>query len=50
MSKSAGAASIKYLRESGKTKAEVFGMVGHLAGAGERISNWNEMGIYFLKE
>ena len=43
MSKSAGAASVKYLRENGKTKAEVFGMIGNLLGANKRVGNWNEL-------
>jgi glutamyl/glutaminyl-tRNA synthetase len=49
MSKSAGAASIKYLRESGKTKAEVFGLIGGLLGAGEKPGDWHELATLVLK-
>ena len=43
MSKSAGAASVKYLRENGKSKAEVFGLIGSLLGSDGSISNWREL-------
>jgi glutamyl/glutaminyl-tRNA synthetase len=43
MSKSAGAASIKYLRESGKSKAEVFGLISALLGFNKTIENWQQL-------
>ncbi|WP_257668874.1 glutamate--tRNA ligase family protein [Parapedobacter tibetensis] len=43
LSKSAGATSIKYLREQGKTKAEVYQMIGHMLGLKHPISSWEEL-------
>jgi len=43
MSKSAGAAAVKYMREIGNSKAEVFGKIGSLLGPAETIRNWEEL-------
>jgi glutamyl/glutaminyl-tRNA synthetase len=43
MSKSAGAASVKYLRETGRGKAEVFGAIGAMLGVDENISSWESL-------
>ncbi len=47
MSKSSGATSIKYLRESGKTKIEVFEIIGGLLGFTQTIAGWQELGELF---
>jgi glutamyl/glutaminyl-tRNA synthetase len=49
MSKSAGAASIKYLRENGLSKADIFGLIGESLGANNRAGNWNELAALVLK-
>jgi len=43
LSKSAGATSIKYLRESGKTPAEIFGIIGAAQGQAD-ITTWQQLG------
>ena len=43
MSKSAGAASVKYLRESGKSKTEVFGLIGSLLGCNGDVADWAQL-------
>jgi glutamyl-tRNA synthetase len=43
LSKSAGATSIKYLRESGKTPAEILGLVAAMTGK-VNITTWQELG------
>ena len=48
MSKSSGATSIKYLRESGKTKTEVFELIGSLLGNAQRVTSWRELGEAFI--
>jgi glutamyl/glutaminyl-tRNA synthetase len=50
MSKSAGATSIKYLRESGKSKAEVFGLIASLLGKHGNASNWNELAALIVPD
>ena len=49
MSKSSGATSVKYLRESGKTKAEVFEMAGDLLGYTQKVRSWQELGEAFIR-
>lgn len=43
LSKSAGATSVKYLRESGKIPAEIFGVIGVMLG-GATIATWQQLG------
>jgi len=43
LSKSAGATSIKYLRESGKTAAEIFCIIGGMLGE-PNIATWQQLG------
>lgn len=43
LSKSAGATSVKYLRESGSSAAEVFKIIGTMAGMDD-ITNWQQLG------
>jgi glutamyl-tRNA synthetase len=43
LSKSAGATSIKYLRESGKTSADIFKLIGSMAGIKGVVENWNQL-------
>jgi glutamyl-tRNA synthetase len=43
MSKSAGATSVRFLRESGKSKAEVFAMIGDLLGLNKSIDSWQPL-------
>lgn len=50
MSKSAGATSIKYLRESGKSKADVFALIGGLLGSDEKVNNWSELAGLVVKD
>lgn len=42
LSKSAEAASVKYLRESGLTAKEVYAQIGALVGLKENINNWQQ--------
>ncbi len=43
LSKSAGATSIKYLREKGNTATEIYGLVSELAGLNASINNWQQL-------
>ena len=43
MSKSAGAASVKYLRESGKSKSDIWRLIGRLMGFKENIEGWQQL-------
>jgi glutamyl-tRNA synthetase len=43
LSKSAGATSIKYLRESGKKPAEIFMLIATMAGIEEPVKNWDQL-------
>ncbi|SDT59948.1 glutamyl-tRNA synthetase [Mucilaginibacter mallensis] len=43
LSKSAGSTSIKYLRENGKSKADVYTIIAGMLGSKESISNWQEL-------
>jgi glutamyl-tRNA synthetase len=43
MSKSAGASSVKYMREIGNSKAEVFSKIGSLIDPAETIHNWEDL-------
>ena len=43
LSKSAGATSVHYLRESGCSKADIFRMIGQMAGLQQPISSWEDL-------
>jgi glutamyl/glutaminyl-tRNA synthetase len=43
LSKSAGATSVRYLRESGKTPAAVYQLIGDMLGSNETISNCQQL-------
>jgi glutamyl-tRNA synthetase len=43
LSKSAGSTSIKYLRESGKSKADVYTMIADMLGSKVSINNWQQL-------
>lgn len=43
LAKSAGAMSVRYLREQGYTKADIYRMIGQLAGLPRPISCWKEL-------
>lgn len=44
LSKSAGATSIKYLRERGKSAADVYGMIAGILGIETDVTNWQQLG------
>lgn len=46
LSKSAGSTSIKYMREQGKTAADVFGIIGSMLGIREPMTNWEQLGAF----
>jgi glutamyl-tRNA synthetase len=43
LSKSAGATSIKYLREQGKSAGDVYNLIGNILGADMPINNWMQL-------
>jgi glutamyl/glutaminyl-tRNA synthetase len=43
LSKSAGDTSVKYLRESGRTAAEIYSMIATLCGMNEVVNNWQQL-------
>jgi glutamyl/glutaminyl-tRNA synthetase len=43
LSKSAGAASVKYLKENGKTAAEIYTLTGKLLGIDQDVTNWQQL-------
>lgn len=43
LSKSAGATSIKYLREQGKTPGDIFTLIAGMLGFSVKVSNWQEL-------
>jgi glutamyl/glutaminyl-tRNA synthetase len=44
LSKSAGATSIKYLRENGNSAEAIFGLIAKMAGIQSPINNWEQLG------
>ena len=44
LSKSAGATSIKYLRESGKSPADIYQLIASMTGINESVVNWRQLG------
>lgn len=49
LSKSAGATSIHYLRENGKTPADIYTLIAALAGINERVINWQQLAGLLIK-
>ena len=49
LSKSAGATSVKYLRESGKKAADVYQAIAEMVGIKEQAENWRELGEQSLQ-
>jgi len=49
LSKSAGATSIKYLRGHGHSAADVYGMIGKMAGIEQEVKDWRELSASLLK-
>ncbi|HEY4197990.1 MAG TPA: glutamate--tRNA ligase family protein [Mucilaginibacter sp.] len=50
LSKSAGATSIRYLRENGKTPADIYTLIAELTGVNERVNNWQQLAGLLIKE
>jgi glutamyl/glutaminyl-tRNA synthetase len=50
LSKSAGATSIRYLRENGKTPADIYTLIAGLMGINERVNNWQQLAGLLIKE
>jgi glutamyl/glutaminyl-tRNA synthetase len=48
LSKSAGAASIKYLREQGKSAGEVYHLIGEVTGTDSPVTNWMDLAAMVL--
>jgi glutamyl/glutaminyl-tRNA synthetase len=48
LSKSAGATSVKYLRENGKSSAEIYSLIALMAGITQPVSNWQQLGHAML--
>jgi glutamyl/glutaminyl-tRNA synthetase len=44
LSKSAGATSVKYLRENGKKAADVYQLIASMLGINETVFNWEQLG------
>jgi len=44
LSKSAGSTSVKYLRESGKTPADVYQLIASMMGIEDPVANWRQLG------
>ena len=44
LSKSAGATSIKYLRENGKSPADIFELIADMAGIEQPVNCWEQLG------
>lgn len=45
LSKSAGSASIKYLRENGNKPSDIYTMIGGMLGVDHRIDNWEQLAL-----
>lgn len=43
LSKSAGATSVKYLRENGKTRADIYTLIAAMLGSEQHINNWQQL-------
>jgi glutamyl/glutaminyl-tRNA synthetase len=44
LSKSAGATSVKYLRENGKNPTEIYRLIASMLGINEPVFNWEQLG------
>ncbi len=45
LSKSAGATSVRYLHESGKTPTDIYKLIGDMLGVEETVNNWQQLAI-----
>jgi glutamyl/glutaminyl-tRNA synthetase len=43
LSKSAGATSVHYLRQTGKTPTDIYTMIGQMLGVNQTINNWQQL-------
>jgi glutamyl/glutaminyl-tRNA synthetase len=43
LSKSAGSTSVRYLRENGKTPADIYGLIGNMLGSNITVNNWQQL-------
>jgi glutamyl/glutaminyl-tRNA synthetase len=50
LSKSAGATSIRYLRENGKKPADIYTRIAALTGINGRVNNWQQLAGLLIKE
>jgi glutamyl/glutaminyl-tRNA synthetase len=50
LSKSAGATSVKYLRENGKSATDIYTMIGAILGSAERIENWQQLAAITIND
>jgi len=50
LSKSAGATSVKHLREQGKSAAEVYGLIGNILEAEMPVNNWAQLAVIVLNK
>jgi glutamyl/glutaminyl-tRNA synthetase len=49
LSKSAGALSVKHLRESGKSPVDVYRLIAAMAGINETVNTWEQLAIAVFK-
>jgi glutamyl/glutaminyl-tRNA synthetase len=50
LSKSAGDTSVKFLREQGKTPADIYTIIANLAGKKEQVNNWLQLSQLLLSD
>ena len=50
LSKSAGATSIKYLRENGKNPADVFAFIAGMAGIEQPVNSWEQLASALINQ
>ena len=43
LSKSAGSTSVHFLRERGKSPADIYTLIAAMLGVNENINNWNQL-------
>jgi glutamyl/glutaminyl-tRNA synthetase len=44
LSKSAGATSVRYLRQNGKSASDIYSLIARMLGINKSVSNWQEFG------
>jgi glutamyl/glutaminyl-tRNA synthetase len=49
LSKSAGATSVKYLRENGRTAGDIYMMIAEIMGTTRHVSDWQQLADVLLK-